>query len=99
MKLYQECNYTVCVHACVCYIINNILRLVRGCKYIKMLGFFFSLKALFCFSLCKGMGSSALNAVSVLMLLEKLKRVPQLEAQKDTVNWILQVDKGEISMI
>ncbi|KAM6335570.1 E3 ubiquitin-protein ligase UBR1 isoform 2-T2 [Podargus strigoides] len=37
------------------------------------------------------MGSSALNAVSVLMLLEKLKRVPQLEAQKDTVNWILQM--------
>ncbi|XP_050830780.1 E3 ubiquitin-protein ligase UBR1 isoform X4 [Serinus canaria] len=37
------------------------------------------------------MGSSALNAVNVLMLLEKLKRVPQLEAQKDTVNWILQM--------
>ncbi|XP_064318493.1 E3 ubiquitin-protein ligase UBR1 isoform X2 [Phalacrocorax carbo] len=37
------------------------------------------------------MGSSALNAVSVLTLLEKLKRVPQLEAQKDTVNWILQM--------
>ncbi|XP_069714258.1 E3 ubiquitin-protein ligase UBR1 isoform X4 [Phaenicophaeus curvirostris] len=37
------------------------------------------------------MGSSALNAVSVLMLLEKLKRVPQLEAQKDTVSWILQM--------
>ncbi|PKU37038.1 hypothetical protein llap_12656 [Limosa lapponica baueri] len=36
------------------------------------------------------MGSSALNAVNVLMLLEKLKRVPQLEAQKDTVSWILQ---------
>ncbi|XP_065694487.1 E3 ubiquitin-protein ligase UBR1 isoform X3 [Patagioenas fasciata] len=37
------------------------------------------------------MGSSALNAVSVLTLLEKLKRVPQLEAQKDTVSWILQM--------
>ncbi|OXB63359.1 hypothetical protein ASZ78_001935 [Callipepla squamata] len=37
------------------------------------------------------MGSSALNAVNVLMLLEKLKRVPQLEAQKDTVIWILQM--------
>ncbi|OWK62593.1 E3 ubiquitin-protein ligase UBR1 [Lonchura striata] len=37
------------------------------------------------------MGSSALNAVNVLMLLEKLKSVPQLEAQKDTVNWILQM--------
>ncbi|KAK2532278.1 Ubr1 [Columba guinea] len=37
------------------------------------------------------MGSSALNAVSVLTLLEKLKRVPQLEAQKDTVGWILQM--------
>ncbi|KAJ7413492.1 hypothetical protein WISP_90316 [Willisornis vidua] len=37
------------------------------------------------------MGSSALNAVNVLMLLEKLKRVPQLEVQKDTVNWILQM--------
>ncbi|NWW52120.1 UBR1 ligase, partial [Pedionomus torquatus] len=37
------------------------------------------------------MGSSALNAVNVLMLLEKLKRVPQLEAQKDTVRWILQM--------
>uniref|UniRef100_A0A8C3DGZ1 E3 ubiquitin-protein ligase n=1 Tax=Corvus moneduloides TaxID=1196302 RepID=A0A8C3DGZ1_CORMO len=52
--------------------------------------------ALFYFSLCKGMGSSALNAVNVLMLLEKLKRVPQLEAQKDTVNWILQLP--EISL-
>uniref|UniRef100_A0A8D2MLS7 E3 ubiquitin-protein ligase n=1 Tax=Zonotrichia albicollis TaxID=44394 RepID=A0A8D2MLS7_ZONAL len=68
---------------------------VHGCKYIKMLGLFFSLNALFYFSLCKGMGSSALNAVNVLMLVEKLKRVPQLEAQKDTVNWILQVHKGE----
>uniref|UniRef100_A0A8C5U7A5 E3 ubiquitin-protein ligase n=1 Tax=Malurus cyaneus samueli TaxID=2593467 RepID=A0A8C5U7A5_9PASS len=37
------------------------------------------------------MGSSAMNAVNVLMLLEKLKRVPQLEAQKDTVIWILQM--------
>ncbi|NXN30723.1 UBR1 ligase, partial [Nycticryphes semicollaris] len=37
------------------------------------------------------MGSSALNAVNVLMLLEKLKRVPQLEAQKDTVSWMLQM--------
>lgn len=83
----------------VCYIISCILRHVCGCKYVKMLRCFFSLKALFYFSLCKGMGSSALNAVNVLMLLEKLKRVPQLEAQKDTVNWILQVHKGEISMI
>uniref|UniRef100_A0A663E5K0 E3 ubiquitin-protein ligase n=1 Tax=Aquila chrysaetos chrysaetos TaxID=223781 RepID=A0A663E5K0_AQUCH len=40
---------------------------------------------------------SALNAVNVLMLLEKIKRVPQLEAQKDTINWILQVYKGEIN--
>uniref|UniRef100_A0A8C4XR57 E3 ubiquitin-protein ligase n=1 Tax=Falco tinnunculus TaxID=100819 RepID=A0A8C4XR57_FALTI len=35
--------------------------------------------------------ATPLNAVNVLMLLEKLKRVPQLEAQKDTVNWILQM--------
>lgn len=53
----------------------------------------------YCSLLYKGMGSSALNAVSVLMLLERLKRAPQLEAQKDTVNWILQVHKGEISII
>ncbi|KAI6068262.1 E3 ubiquitin-protein ligase [Aix galericulata] len=37
------------------------------------------------------MGSSALNAVNILMLLEKLKRIPQLEAQKDMINWILQM--------
>uniref|UniRef100_A0A803XXK0 E3 ubiquitin-protein ligase n=1 Tax=Meleagris gallopavo TaxID=9103 RepID=A0A803XXK0_MELGA len=59
-------------------------------------GFFSSLNAFAFF--VKGMGSSALNAVNVLMLLEKLKRVPQLEAQKDTVIWILQVHNGEISM-
>ncbi|CAM5121887.1 unnamed protein product [Eretmochelys imbricata] len=37
------------------------------------------------------MGSSALNALNILMLLEKLKSVPQLEAQKDMINWILQM--------
>uniref|UniRef100_A0A8D0GAB6 E3 ubiquitin-protein ligase n=1 Tax=Sphenodon punctatus TaxID=8508 RepID=A0A8D0GAB6_SPHPU len=37
------------------------------------------------------MGSSALNAVNILMLLEKLKGIPQLESQKDTINWILQM--------
>uniref|UniRef100_A0A8C0UN07 E3 ubiquitin-protein ligase n=1 Tax=Cyanistes caeruleus TaxID=156563 RepID=A0A8C0UN07_CYACU len=68
-----------------------MIQMVCLSLYIKILGFFFSLKALSYFSLCKGMGSSALNAVNVLMLLEKLKRVPQLEAQKDTVNWILQL--------
>ncbi|KAM7109239.1 LOW QUALITY PROTEIN: E3 ubiquitin-protein ligase UBR1 [Ciconia maguari] len=36
------------------------------------------------------MGSSGLECLNVLMLLEKLKRVPQLEAQKDT-DWILQM--------
>ncbi|KYO28439.1 hypothetical protein Y1Q_0016017 [Alligator mississippiensis] len=36
------------------------------------------------------MGSSALNAVNIVMLLEKLKGIPQLEAQKDMINWILQ---------
>uniref|UniRef100_A0A8B9QUZ7 E3 ubiquitin-protein ligase n=1 Tax=Anas platyrhynchos TaxID=8839 RepID=A0A8B9QUZ7_ANAPL len=35
--------------------------------------------------------NSALNAVNILMLLEKLKRIPQLEAQKDMINWILQM--------
>lgn len=41
------------------------------------------------------MGSSALNAVNIVMLLEKLKGIPQLEAQKDMINWILQVKKEE----
>uniref|UniRef100_A0A8B9FID4 E3 ubiquitin-protein ligase n=1 Tax=Amazona collaria TaxID=241587 RepID=A0A8B9FID4_9PSIT len=42
---------------------------------------------------------SALNAVSVLMLLERLKRAPQLEAQKDTVNWILMHEGGQNALI
>ncbi|XP_038596898.1 E3 ubiquitin-protein ligase UBR1 [Tachyglossus aculeatus] len=37
------------------------------------------------------MGSSAENALNVQMLLEKLKGIPQLEAQKDMITWILQM--------
>ncbi|XP_075470396.1 E3 ubiquitin-protein ligase UBR1 isoform X2 [Ascaphus truei] len=36
-------------------------------------------------------GSSALNAFSVVTLLEKLKSVPQLEAQKDMISWVQQM--------
>jgi E3 ubiquitin-protein ligase UBR1 len=40
----------------------------------------------------KGLGSSALNAQNIQMLLEKLKGIPQLEGQKDMITWILQVN-------
>lgn len=39
----------------------------------------------------KGLGSSAMNAQNIQMLLEKLKGIPQLEGQKDMITWILQV--------
>nr|XP_056707151.1 E3 ubiquitin-protein ligase UBR1 [Euleptes europaea] len=37
------------------------------------------------------MGSSALNAMNILMILEKLKGIQQLESQKDMINWVLQM--------
>ncbi|XP_066487271.1 E3 ubiquitin-protein ligase UBR1 isoform X2 [Tiliqua scincoides] len=37
------------------------------------------------------MGSSALNAMNILMILEKLKGIQQLELQKDMINWVLQM--------
>uniref|UniRef100_A0A8D0C1I8 E3 ubiquitin-protein ligase n=1 Tax=Salvator merianae TaxID=96440 RepID=A0A8D0C1I8_SALMN len=37
------------------------------------------------------MGSSALNAMNILMILEKLKEVQQLESQKDMISWVLQM--------
>lgn len=40
----------------------------------------------------KGLGSSAMNAQNIQMLLEKLKGIPQLEGQKDMITWILQVN-------
>lgn len=40
----------------------------------------------------KGLGSSAMNAQNIQMLLEKLKGIPQLEGQKDMIMWILQVN-------
>ncbi|XP_008102293.2 E3 ubiquitin-protein ligase UBR1 isoform X2 [Anolis carolinensis] len=36
-------------------------------------------------------GSSALNAMNILMILEKLKGIQQLESQKDMINWVLQM--------
>nr|XP_033808724.1 E3 ubiquitin-protein ligase UBR1 isoform X1 [Geotrypetes seraphini] len=36
-------------------------------------------------------GSSSPNAMSILMLLEKMKSIPQLDAQKDMVSWIQQM--------
>ncbi|KAB0395433.1 hypothetical protein E2I00_005236, partial [Balaenoptera physalus] len=36
------------------------------------------------------LGSSAMNAQNIQMLLEKLKGIPQLEGQKDMITWILQ---------
>uniref|UniRef100_A0A8C6Y7Q4 E3 ubiquitin-protein ligase n=1 Tax=Naja naja TaxID=35670 RepID=A0A8C6Y7Q4_NAJNA len=35
------------------------------------------------------MGSSALNAMNILMILEKLKGIQQLESQKDMIIWVL----------
>ncbi|XP_021495068.1 E3 ubiquitin-protein ligase UBR1 isoform X1 [Meriones unguiculatus] len=37
------------------------------------------------------LGSSAMNAQNIQMLLEKLKGIPQLEGQKDMITWILQM--------
>uniref|UniRef100_A0A670I4H8 E3 ubiquitin-protein ligase n=1 Tax=Podarcis muralis TaxID=64176 RepID=A0A670I4H8_PODMU len=37
------------------------------------------------------MGSSALNAMNILMILEKLKGIQPLESQKDMINWVLQM--------
>ncbi|XP_053127258.1 E3 ubiquitin-protein ligase UBR1 isoform X2 [Hemicordylus capensis] len=37
------------------------------------------------------MGSSALNAMNIVMILEKLKGIQQLESQKDMINWVLQM--------
>uniref|UniRef100_A0A6I8NA37 E3 ubiquitin-protein ligase n=2 Tax=Ornithorhynchus anatinus TaxID=9258 RepID=A0A6I8NA37_ORNAN len=37
------------------------------------------------------MGSSAENALNIQMLLERLRGIPQLEAQKDMIAWILQM--------
>ncbi|OBS60397.1 hypothetical protein A6R68_08476 [Neotoma lepida] len=37
------------------------------------------------------LGSSAMNAQNIQMLLEKLKGIPQLESQKDMITWILQM--------
>ncbi|KAH0503276.1 E3 ubiquitin-protein ligase UBR1, partial [Microtus ochrogaster] len=37
------------------------------------------------------LGSSAMNAQNIQMLLEKLKGIPQLEGQKDMIAWILQM--------
>ncbi|OWK09428.1 UBR1, partial [Cervus elaphus hippelaphus] len=37
------------------------------------------------------LGSSAMNAQNIQMLLEKLKAIPQLEGQKDMITWILQM--------
>uniref|UniRef100_A0A4W3KE82 E3 ubiquitin-protein ligase n=1 Tax=Callorhinchus milii TaxID=7868 RepID=A0A4W3KE82_CALMI len=39
----------------------------------------------------QGIGSSAVNAQSVLSLVEHLKRVPQLNAHKDMILWTLQM--------
>lgn len=39
------------------------------------------------------MGSSALNAMNILMILEKLKEIQQLDSQKDMINWVLRVSK------
>uniref|UniRef100_A0A8C0XLZ1 E3 ubiquitin-protein ligase n=1 Tax=Castor canadensis TaxID=51338 RepID=A0A8C0XLZ1_CASCN len=47
------------------------------------------LYVILCFK--KGLGSSALNAQNIQMLLEKLKGIPQLEGQKDMITWILQI--------
>ncbi|KAH0620663.1 hypothetical protein JD844_021334 [Phrynosoma platyrhinos] len=38
-------------------------------------------------------GSSALNAMNILMILEKLKGIQQLESQKDMINWVLQMQR------
>lgn len=45
-------------------------------------------------SVCKGLGSSAMNEMNILMILEKLKRIQQLESQKDMINWVLQVSNA-----
>uniref|UniRef100_A0A2K6EIX3 E3 ubiquitin-protein ligase n=1 Tax=Propithecus coquereli TaxID=379532 RepID=A0A2K6EIX3_PROCO len=37
------------------------------------------------------LGSAAMNAQNIQMLLEKLKGIPQLEGQKDMITWILQM--------
>lgn len=37
------------------------------------------------------LGSSAMNAQNIQMLLEKLRGIPQLEGQKDMITWILQM--------
>ncbi|KAL7992394.1 hypothetical protein Chor_016650 [Crotalus horridus] len=37
------------------------------------------------------MGSSALNAMNILMILEKLKEIQQLDSQKDMINWVLRM--------
>ncbi|XP_072842308.2 E3 ubiquitin-protein ligase UBR1 isoform X2 [Pogona vitticeps] len=37
------------------------------------------------------MGSSALNAMNILMILEKLKGIQQLASQKDMISWVLQM--------
>ncbi|XP_070613913.1 E3 ubiquitin-protein ligase UBR1 [Erythrolamprus reginae] len=37
------------------------------------------------------MGSSALNAMNILMILEKLKGIQQLESQKDMIIWVLRM--------
>uniref|UniRef100_H2ZUK3 E3 ubiquitin-protein ligase n=1 Tax=Latimeria chalumnae TaxID=7897 RepID=H2ZUK3_LATCH len=37
------------------------------------------------------LGSTSTNVQSIMMLLEKIRTVPQLEAQKDMVNWTLQM--------
>lgn len=41
--------------------------------------------------ICAGIGSSDPSASSVASLLDKLKTVTQLDAQKDMICWVLQV--------